>query len=122
MGTIVELLADERGIVWPESIAPFAVHLVSLAGSDAKVKGESDKLYKTLASKGGKGRNGIEVLYDDRDLRPGEKFADADLIGIPIRVVVSEKTIAQGKLEVKDRATGDVSMRSESELVRQLLD
>ena len=121
MGTIVEFFADEKGIIWPESVAPFAVHLVSLAGFDAKVKDTADKLYKTLTSKGGEGRNRVEVFYDDRDLRAGEKFADADLIGIPTRVVVSEKTIAQGKLEVKNRATGAVSLLSESELLKRLI-
>ncbi len=114
MGTIVELCADERGIVWPESVAPFRAHLVSLAGADAKVKKEADALYETLTNKG------VEVLCDDRDLRAGEKFADADLIGIPTRVVVSEKTMKEGKLEVKDRKTGSVSFLTESEFLHHI--
>ena len=110
MGTIVELLADERGIVWPEGVAPFRTHLVSLAGADARVKREADALYETLMNKG------VQVLYDDRDLRAGEKFADSDLIGIPTRIVISEKTVQGGTFEVKDRKTGTVSMLSESQL------
>jgi prolyl-tRNA synthetase len=106
MGTIVELLADERGIVWPEGVAPFRTHLVSLAGADARVKREADALYETLMNKG------VQVLYDDRDLRAGEKFADSDLIGIPTRIVISEKTVQGGTFEVKDRKTGTVSMLS----------
>lgn len=113
MGTIVELFADERGIVWPESVAPFAIHLVSLVGAEGvAVKKEADKLYEVLQQKG------IEVLYDDRDLRAGEKFAEADLLGIPIRAVMSEKTLAEKKIEIKDRATGAVSMRFASELLQ----
>jgi prolyl-tRNA synthetase len=110
MGTIVELLADERGIVWPEGVAPFRTHLVSLAGADARVKREADALYETLMNKG------VQVLYDDRDLRAGEKFADSDLIGIPTRIVISEKTVQGDTFEVKDRKTGTVSMLSESQL------
>ncbi|HEY4493485.1 MAG TPA: aminoacyl--tRNA ligase-related protein [Candidatus Paceibacterota bacterium] len=101
MGTIVELLSDEKGIVWPESVAPFQIHLLSL---DQETKGEADKLYKKLI------KEGKEVLYDDRDVPAGEKFADADLIGIPERFVVSKKSIAAGGIEVKDRRTGDVKM------------
>ena len=115
MGTVVELLADEKGIVWPASIAPFKVHLVSVLGTNGeKVRPAAEALYTSLLQKG------VEVLYDDRDLRPGEKFADSDLIGIPTRVVVSEKTIAAGKFEVKDRKTGTLSMLSESELSKSL--
>lgn len=105
MGTIVELLSDENGIVWPKSVAPFAVHLVVLfdkEGKTGKVASAADKLYTDLTSAG------IETLYDDRDLRPGEKFADSDLIGIPTRLVVSERGLSTGEIEVKDRATGEV--------------
>ncbi|MDO8594856.1 MAG: aminoacyl--tRNA ligase-related protein [bacterium] len=115
MGLIAEKFADEKGIVWPKSVAPFRVHLVSLVGANGEsVKKEADRLYTALTEKG------IDVLYDDRDLRPGEKFADSDLIGIPTRVVISEKTLAAGKLEVKDRKTGSVSMLSESDLLKNL--
>jgi len=115
MGTIVEVFADEKGIVWPESVAPFRVHLISIVGANGEaVTTEADALYKTLTDKG------IEVLYDDRDARAGEKFADSDLIGIPTRVVISEKTIKEGKLEVKDRKTGTVSMLSEPDFSKIL--
>ncbi len=100
MGTIVEVLADEKGIVWPESIAPFQAHLIELPGKDGAVSKAASALYEKLNA------SGIEVLYDDRDLRAGEKFADADLIGIPRRIVVSEKTLAKGTVEVTSRATG----------------
>ncbi|MDO8493682.1 MAG: aminoacyl--tRNA ligase-related protein [bacterium] len=105
MGTIVETLSDSVGIVWPESIAPFKFHLVEiLGGGDAhKVKESAAELYKAL------GGDDI-VLYDDRDLRAGEKFSDSDLIGIPWRIVVSGKTLEGGMYEVKNRRTGEVKM------------
>ena len=96
MGVIVEKFADDRGIVWPENVAPYRVCIVRLGESD-KVVAEADRLYQILRSKG------IDVLYDDRDARAGEKFADADLLGIPHRVVISEKTLSGGKLEYKAR-------------------
>lgn len=115
MGTIVEVRADEKGIVWPESVAPFRVHLVAVFGADdSAVRKEAGALYERLA------QNGTDVLYDDRDIRPGEKFADADLLGIPTRVVVSGKTMEAGKLEVKDRKKDSVSMLSESEFLSAL--
>jgi prolyl-tRNA synthetase len=97
MGTIVEALSDDKGIIWPESVAPFRVHLLSLGG-DEKVCNEADKLYEALSGKF------IEVLYDDRlDVSAGEKFADSDLIGIPYRVVVSKRSLADGGFEIKKR-------------------
>ncbi len=103
MGTIAEVLADEHGIVWPESVAPFALHLVLLPSKIENVKNTADDLYETLSKT-------AEVLYDDRDARAGEKFADSDLIGIPYRAVVGEKGLAEGMIEVKERATGKVAM------------
>ena len=97
MGTIVEVLSDEKGIVWPESVAPFKVHLVALNDKDGKVISRAEKIYKDTQKKG------IEVLFDDRDLRPGEKFGDADLIGCPYRLVISEKTLNQDGVEIKKR-------------------
>src|SRR3989344_5383855 len=88
MGLLVEKFADEKGVVWPKVIAPFPVHLISISSGSADVTTEADRLYELLKE------NGIEALYDDRDVRAGEKFADADLIGIPMRIVVSEKTMA----------------------------
>ena len=97
MGTIVEVLSDDKGIIWPESVAPFKVHLLVL-GNDERTCEEADKLYEELSEKG------IEVLYDDRsDTSAGEKFADADLIGIPYRVVVSKRSLVDGGFEVKKR-------------------
>lgn len=97
MGTIVEIHHDEKGIIWPEAIAPYVVHLLSLGG-DENVKAEAEKLYQSLL------KNGVEVLFDDReDVTAGEKFADADLIGIPTRLVISKKTLAQNSIEIKKR-------------------
>jgi prolyl-tRNA synthetase len=97
MGTVIEALADDKGIIWPESIAPFQVHLLSL-GDDEGVKKEADNIYDTLV------KNGIEVLFDDRGgVSPGEKFADADLLGMPYRVVVSLRSMKENGVEIKKR-------------------
>ncbi|HEX8946715.1 MAG TPA: aminoacyl--tRNA ligase-related protein [Candidatus Paceibacterota bacterium] len=106
MGTIVETLADEKGIVWPEAVAPFKVHLVSLAGNDEGVRAYADALYEDMQ------KAGIEVLYDDRDLRAGEKFADSDLLGIPYRVIIGKDAAAGGEIEVVHRATGTVEKKT----------
>lgn len=103
MGTIVETMADSRGIVWPASVAPFDAHLVSLARDEAdELSKTADALYEELS------RAGIETLYDDRKARAGEKFADADLIGIPARIIVGKEAAETGVFEVVDRATGSV--------------
>lgn len=109
MGVIVEKMADEKGIIWPDNIAPAQVHLISLGANEA-----AEKLYQTLQEKG------VEVLYDDRDERAGEKFADADLIGIPHRIVVSQKTLEQGGLEYKSRSEESAQIISEEELFMKL--
>ena len=114
MGTIVEVFADAKGIVWPANVAPFAVHLIELSGGNAEVKKEADELYADLAG------HGVEVLYDDRNLRAGEKFADSDLLGLPLRVVVSEKTLAAGKFECVHRASGKTEHLSAAELLESL--
>jgi prolyl-tRNA synthetase len=108
MGTIVEVFSDDKGIVWPESVAPFKFSLVEIPSEKPEVKEMSEKIYKKL------GEN--NVLYDDRDARAGEKFADADLLGMPYQIIVSEKNVASGKLEFKNRKTGEVKMISESEI------
>jgi prolyl-tRNA synthetase len=95
MGTIVETHNDKRGIIWPENVAPFQAVLIGIPGKN--VTRTCEKIYKQLTDKG------IEVLYDDRDASAGEKFADADLIGIPTRIVVSEKTLAKKSVELKKR-------------------
>jgi prolyl-tRNA synthetase len=115
MGTIVEVLSDDKGIVWPEEVAPFAVHLISITGGNADVAAEADRMYDILKE------NDIEVLYDDRDARAGEKFADSDLIGIPTRLVVSEKTMSQGGVEVVNRKSGTTSFVSDSGIIEQLV-
>lgn len=114
MGTIVEVLSDGKGIVWPAEVAPFPVHIVSIAQGNADVVAEADRLYELLAE------HGIEALYDDRDVRAGEKFADADLIGIPKRLVISEKNMSSGIVEMVDRATAKIEMIPESNIVEHL--
>lgn len=96
MGTVVECFNDERGIVWPESVAPFKVHLLSLGKDD-----EAKKIYDELV------KEGVEVLFDDRDVSAGEKFADSDLIGIPYRMVISGKSISAGGVEIKKRSESE---------------
>ncbi len=114
MATVAELMSDDKGLVWPEAVAPFAVHLVSLANDNQDVVAEADELYRELSEAG------VEVLYDDTDRRAGEKFADSDLIGIPLRVVVSEKTLAAGKFECVERSGGTTQHKSLSELIEEL--
>ncbi len=96
MGVLAEHFADERGLVWPEVVAPYRVYLVQIGDDDAVVQA-ADELYVALKAQG------VTVLYDDTPRRPGEKFADADLLGLPHRVVVSAKTVAAGQVEYKKR-------------------
>ncbi|MBI1974486.1 MAG: prolyl-tRNA synthetase [Candidatus Zambryskibacteria bacterium] len=112
MGTVVEVLSDKKGIVWPREISPFSIHLLSLSES---AKAFSDEVHKTLEA------NKIEVLYDDRDLRAGEKFADADLIGIPAQVIIGEKSLASKTLEVKNRASGETREMTLENLINELI-
>jgi len=112
MGTIVELLSDENGIIWPQEVAPFKAHLLLLS-ADEKVQKLADDVYKKLTAKN------IEVLYDDRELRAGEKFADSDLIGIPTRIIVGDKTVGS-TFEVKDRATGKVEQKNLEDIISEL--
>ncbi len=93
MGTIVETFHDEKGMIWPESVAPFKIHLISLNENEAAAR-----IYEDLA------KAGFEVLFDDREASAGEKFADADLIGCPYRVVVSKKTLGEDSIELKRRS------------------
>ncbi|MDO8510048.1 MAG: aminoacyl--tRNA ligase-related protein [bacterium] len=111
MGTIVEALSDEKGMVWPKNVAPFEYHLLDLSGGNEKVKAFAEDLYGTLSAAG------HEVLYDDRPARAGEKFADADLFGIPTRLVISEKTIGEGKIERKERTSDTPALVTKAELV-----
>lgn len=111
LGILVETLSDEKGMVWPESVAPFMVHLVPVVSNDETVMAYADALYDDLQ------KAGVSVLYDDRDLRAGEKLADADLIGIPARVVIGKKTLETGQLESTYRRTGETKLISRDELL-----
>lgn len=110
MGTIVELLSDDQGIVWPEEIAPFRVHLISINQDE-----EATVLYDQLTEQG------IEVLFDDRDVRPGEKFADSDLIGIPHRVTISDRSLENGGFEYKKRTDEESKIITQAELEQLLV-
>lgn len=110
MGTIAEILSDEKGLVWPEAIAPFKYHLVSLGRDGDEVSQIADSLYTDLTNAG------VSVLYDDRDLRAGEKFAESDLLGLPYRIVVGKEAVASGMFEVVNRATGVMEKKSREEI------
>ncbi len=110
MGAIVETCHDEQGIIWPNEVAPFNVHLLAL-GEEEKIKKEADALYEKLTGLG------AEVLYDDRAaLSAGEKFVEADLIGIPLRIVVSEKTLKKTSVEIKKRGEKEIQLIKLSDL------
>jgi prolyl-tRNA synthetase len=98
MGVIVEKFHDEKGIIWPKEVSPFDVHLVNIS----KNKKQADQIYEALHGKG------YSVLYDEREVSAGVKFADSDLIGIPKRFLVSDKTLENSEVEIKDRATGEL--------------
>lgn len=106
MGTIAEVLSDDKGLVWPKSVAPFHVHLLSLGVNEA-----ADKLYAELEGAG------IEVLYDDRDTSAGEKFAESDLLGIPLRIVLGKRSLESGLVEVKERTREEIKELPLSEVV-----
>jgi len=111
MGVIVEKFADEKGLIWPENIAPARVYLVQIG---EKSRAAADELYETL------GAQGVEVLYDERDERPGVKFADAELMGIPLRVTVSDRLLDGKKWEVAARASGERQLLTTDELLATL--
>jgi len=109
MGTAVEVRHDDRGIIWPKSIAPYDVHLVNLRAGDQ----EGVRVYEGLQ------KAGVEVLYDETDRSAGEKLADADLIGIPVRLVVSEKT--GDKVEWKERDKDRTELLSVEEAIKRVV-
>ncbi|PIP28204.1 MAG: prolyl-tRNA synthetase [Candidatus Moranbacteria bacterium CG23_combo_of_CG06-09_8_20_14_all_35_22] len=109
MGTIVEVFNDEKGIVWPEAVAPFKVHLISLSQNE-----EAQKIYDDLE------KNNIEVLFDDREISAGEKFADSDLIGIPYRIVISKKSLENGGAEIKKRNEKESRIIKIEDITRKL--
>jgi prolyl-tRNA synthetase len=113
VAAIIEASHDENGIIWPEEVAPFRVGLANLKVGDAAVDAACEKLYEGL------GKAGIDVLYDDRDERPGAKFATMDLIGLPWQIVVGPKGLAAGEVELKNRRTGEKqNLSPESALAR----
>lgn len=117
MATVAEINRDERGMIWPEEIAPYHVHLIVLDGKEQKEKNRevADKVYTDLQ------KNNIEVLFDDREgVAPGEKFADADLIGCPIRIVVSDKTLKEDSVEVKRRVGKEFELVKKDNIVKWL--
>lgn len=111
MGVIAEKMSDDKGLVWPRNIAPYSVYLISIG---EKGVAEADALYDELTSKG------IEVLYDDRDERPGAKFADAELLGIPYRVTVSDRLVETNEYEYVERQTGEQVVITKDELLTKL--
>lgn len=114
LATVVEKYHDEKGIIWPENVAPFKVHLIGLDLENEKIKEEAERVYKLLQT------DGIEVLFDDRtDVSAGQKFADADLIGIPYRIVISKRT--EEKLEIKKRSEKDTQFLSLADFSKSLI-
>jgi prolyl-tRNA synthetase len=113
MAAIVEAHHDEHGIIWPEDIAPYKVILVRLGG-EADVTKTADNIYKSLTDAG------IAVLYDERDVRAGEKFADADLLGIPYRLVVSSKTLDRNVCELKSRTSTETELLKPEEVIKRI--
>jgi len=109
MGTIVEVLSDDKGIIWPKEVTPYHVHLI-----DLKSGPEAEKAAKALEAEN------IEVLWDDRDESAGVKFADSDLLGIPIRVVVSGKSLKSGGLELKFRDQKETEILKEEDLIKRI--
>ena len=115
IAAIIEASHDENGIIWPEAVAPFDVAILNLKAGDAATDAASERLYREL------GAAGRDVLYDDRDERPGGKFATADLIGVPWQILVGPKGLAEGKVELKHRATGEREMLPLDDVVARLV-
>ncbi|MBA3758492.1 prolyl-tRNA synthetase [Candidatus Saccharibacteria bacterium] len=113
MGVIAEKFSDDKGLVWPENVAPAKVYLAAL-GNIPSVISAADDLYNNLI------KAGVTVLYDDRDIRAGEKFGDADLMGIPYRIVISPKTVEAGKHELKARTNDETKLLSSVEILKTL--
>jgi prolyl-tRNA synthetase len=113
MGTVVEVMSDDKGIIWPASISPFSMHLIILSkDKEGETYKKAEEIYASLQAKG------VEVLFDDRDESAGGKFADSDLIGIPMRVVVSDKSIAAGGVEIKERRSDTSEVITVEELYK----
>ena len=110
MGVVAEHFSDDKGLVWPDNIAPFKIYMVQIG----EVNDEAQKLHDQLTAAG------HSVLWDDRDARPGEKFADSELMGIPHRIVISPKLVEQGKIEYKSRKDSDSDLLTIDELLAKL--
>lgn len=115
MGLLAEHFADEHGLAWPAKVAPYKVYLVSI-GESIEVNQAADAIYDSLE------KAGVDIIFDDRDERPGEKFADADLMGIPTRLVVSDKSLAAGGFEFKTRTSPDTQVVSKETAAQQVVD
>ena len=114
VAAIIEACHDEAGIKWPAAVAPFTVSVMNLKQGDSACDAACEELYRTLSAKG------VDVLYDDRDDRPGAKFATADLIGIPYQVMIGPRGLAEGKVEMKLRATGEREMLTAADVVARI--
>ena len=114
LGAIIEASHDEAGMIWPESVAPFNVAVISLRAGDAAVDAACEQAYATLQ------KAGVDVLYNDTDDRPGAKFASMDLVGIPWQLIIGPKGLADGTVELKDRATGERQILSLDAALNQL--
>lgn len=113
IGAIAEVYNDERGLIWPEEVAPYQCYLIGLNLDDSAIKKFAEKIFNLLA------KHGISVIFDDRlEVSAGEKFADADLIGLPVRLIVSKKTIKDGVIELKNRGEAKVKLIKEQELLK----
>lgn len=112
MGLLAEHFADEKGLVWPENVAPFKVYIARIGEN---VNEYADKLYNELTEKG------VEVLYDDRDVRAGQKFADSELLGIPYRVTISDRTIDSGEVEISERKNSEKMLLTYEQLLAKLV-
>ncbi|MBX4199473.1 prolyl-tRNA synthetase [Candidatus Saccharibacteria bacterium] len=115
MGLLAEHFGDEHGLIWPANVAPYKVYLASLGDSE-QVKQAAEAAYRSLSEAG------VATIYDDRDERPGEKFADADLMGIPLRLVVSEKSLQAGGFELKHRTKPEVEIVPAASVSQQVVD
>jgi prolyl-tRNA synthetase len=112
----IEQNHDKDGMIWPETIAPFQVHLLVVNVKDPKMADIADQVYASLTGAG------LEVLYDDRDERPGVKFKDADLLGFPLRVTVGSRAVKEGVVEVRRRRTGEVGTVSPAAILTHVQD
>ena len=116
LGAIAEIYHDKNGLSWPDEVAPFKLHLIPIDGEKKEVKVQAEALYQNLK------KQGADILYDDREGKSaGEKFAEADLIGIPIRIVVSQRTLANNSVEIKERANKKIWLVKISRLPQFLM-